>query len=137
MTSQVVDHILPDRRRAQHLHALGKAQRFTDQASIHVPRGQIGAFNVGRVRVQCSVDLLRVAKDHTRFDSDHTPLLALLDHLQILPILSGLFERGRTPASAVVRHVAVHFNQRFPVTAPAVRHHRRRGIGMSSAFELV
>jgi hypothetical protein len=49
MTGQVVYDIFPDRGCAQHLYALGKAQGFADQAPIHMPRGQVGAFNVGRM----------------------------------------------------------------------------------------
>jgi len=137
MTRQVVHNIFPDRRRAQHSYALGKAQCFTNQAAIHVPRGQVGAFNVSRVRFQVSQDLLRIAKDHTQLHTDHAAIFALLDQLQILPILARLLERWRASTSAVVRHFTVYFNQRFPMTAPSIRDQRRRRIGMTTPFELV
>ena len=107
MTRQVIHDIFPDRRCPQHLHALG------DQAAIHVARGQVGAFNVSRVRFQFSQDVLRVTKDHTQLRSDHAPIAALLDHLQILPIFAWLFERWWASTSAVVRHFTIDFNQGF------------------------
>ena len=137
MTCQVVQPIFPNRRRAQHLQALGKAQCFANQAPIHVPRGQVGAFNVGRVGVQFSVDLLRVTKDYPWFHTDHASFFALLDPLQILPRFARLLERWWASTPAVVRHLTVHFNQRFPVTAPPIRDQRRRRIGVAPALELV
>lgn len=137
MTRQVIHDIFPDRRRPQHLHALGEPQRFTDQASIHVARGQVGAFNVGGMQRQFSIDLSGMTKDHTRFDPDHPSILALLDQLQLLPLLTGLLERWWTPASAVFGHFTIDFHQGLPVTAPAIRDQRRRDNGMAPALELL
>lgn len=137
MTRQVVDHIFPNRGSAQHRHTLGKAQRVANQAAIHVARGQVGAFNVGGMQLQGSIDLSRLTTDHPRFGSDHPSLLALLDHLHILPLFAGLLERWRASTSAVVRYFTIDFHQGFPVTAPAIRDQRRRGIGMAPALELL
>jgi len=99
--------------------------------------GQVGAFNVGGMQRQFSIDLSGLTKDHTRFDPDHPSILALLDQLQILPLLTGLLERWWTPAPAVFGHFTINFNQCFPVTAPAIRDQRRRDNGMAPALELL
>lgn len=137
MTCQVVHDIFPDRRRPQHLYALGKAQGLADQAPVHMPRGQVGAFNVSRVGVQFSIELFRVTKDDPWFYTNNSPIVASFDHLQILPIFAGLLERWWASTSAVVRHCTIHFNQRFPMTAPSIRDQRRRRVGMMpTPFEL-
>ncbi|MGQ9834362.1 MAG: hypothetical protein ACUVRJ_11325, partial [Candidatus Villigracilaceae bacterium] len=81
MPRQVIYDIFPDRRRPQHRHALGKAQRFANQATIHGARGQVSAFNVSSMWFQFSQDLLRLTKDHTQFHIDNAPIFALFDHL--------------------------------------------------------
>jgi len=129
MTRQVVDRIFPNRCRAQHMHALGKAQGFTNQAPIHMARGQMGAFKVGRGHGQFGVDLFRLTEDDTRFDIDNTTVFTVLDHLQVLPFLAWLPERWRSSASAVVRHLTVDLKQGFAMTAPPIRNQRRRVSG--------
>jgi hypothetical protein len=136
MTSKVVHDIFPDTGGFKHITLLGEAQRFTNQTPVHVTGGQVGAFHVSRVLAQQSGCEQLVAVDNTRLGTDDPSILALLDHLHILPTRLWSFLCGWASTSLVGGHFAVDFNQCLAMSAPAIGGQVRRLVGLAALFEL-
>jgi hypothetical protein len=136
MTSKVVHDIFPDTGGFKHFTLLGEAQRFTNQTPVHVTGGQIGAFHVSGVLAQQRGCEQLVTVDNTRFCTDNPPILALLDHLHILPTRLWSFLGRWASTSLVGWHFAVDFNQRLAMSTPAIGGQVRRLVGLATLFEL-
>jgi hypothetical protein len=122
---QIVHTIFPDAGGSQHSDLLGKAHGVANQATVHEPSGEVGAFAVGG-RLSRSIQGLCIAVDDANSDAEEMPvLIVLLDHLSILPGRLGLFAGWWTPPSAIGRNVSVHVHQRFPMTSPPIGDQRR------------
>jgi hypothetical protein len=114
LTARVKSYtIFPDTRRPEHDELFGKPQRFTREPGIHVTGGQIGTLDVGRSFAGERQDT-PIPVDNPEVYFHQMPLIiALLDHLSLVPIRAGLFVGRWTPLSLISRDLSVDSQKRF------------------------
>jgi hypothetical protein len=78
---------------------------------------------------------LLVSIDDACFRADNPPILALLNHLQILPVWLRALLGWRSSAPLIGWNLAVYFKQSFPMTTPAIRNETGRAIALTADLE--
>jgi hypothetical protein len=78
------------------------------------------AFNVCRALAKQGERGDRIAKYYTYLDTDDTPILTLLDHLDVLPSRLGASVRRWSSRTTVGRYFAIHLDHHVVDTAPSV-----------------
>jgi len=76
-----------------------------------------------------------IAINDPQLGTHHAPILALFDHLQILPARLGLFASRRSSYPFVFRDYPIHFDHRIINPSPAIRDRGRRCIGMPATLQ--
>lgn len=95
----------------------------------------MGALDVGHMFPQQVRNEVRIAIDDAGFDANHSSLLALFDHLHILPAsLRALLGRG-TPLSLVGRYLSIDRKQGLAMSTPAIRCQSRWLVAVAARFE--
>lgn len=132
---QVVDDVIPDSGCPVHLDDLGVAQGLADQATVEEARGEMAALYIGGTGPQQGQDFPLVTIDHPLAGAHHAALLALLYHLQVLPVRLWALLGGWPSPTGVLGHFPVDLYHGFPNAAQAIRNGRWGCVRVTAPLE--
>jgi len=133
---QVVDRIFPHCRSTIAGEILGEAQGLTHETAIEETHGQVSALDIGSALTKQGEYGFWFTKDDTQLRAEQASMLiAMLDELQILPVVLWLFASGWSSNPLVDGYLAIDIDHGFPNPSPAIGHRRRWGIGVPALFE--
>src|SRR5438128_1788232 len=89
-TTKIGESIFPPAGRFQQAELLGKRQGFANQAPIHLPRGQRGPFDRGRLSTKGRFHFFWVSRDDLDLHMDQSTASSLFDPLEGLPVFAWL-----------------------------------------------
>ena len=99
-----------------------------------MPHGEVVSLGISGVFSEQLPDGLLVAKDDFGLDLHQAaPLVTMLDHLEILPVISGKLACRRTSPAPVGRDPPPDLDHGLGDASPPVRGDRRRGLRMPPA----
>jgi len=106
------------------------------QSAVEQAHRQVRSLNVGGTLAEQGQDFVRLAENDTQFGAQQvSALIAVLDHLQILPARLRLFLRRRTALTRVGRDLTIDRDHGVINAAPAIRHGGRRRVRMPACLQ--
>src|SRR5262249_43118650 len=106
------------------------------QASIHLPTGQVGPFDIRRMPAHQIQHLGWITVDDLDMYTRDPIAASLFDNLDILPVQLRLFATGWPPTPLIGRNLPPGLDQRRAIIAFAIGRHSRWMVRMPALLEL-